>query len=161
MRKTLFFLLIFFCININAKDIEKIIILEGTVYDTNDSPIVGAIINIEEHPGLGVITDLDGNYRLEVNPSDLKTEKVKVVIQYIGCGKQKIQIKTKNESPLKIDFIMEESDSKKSSLKQLLTPLEKGKNAYERRPFDPKKDKLKDGTKEPANPRFIECEQSK
>lgn len=162
MKRTLPLLLIVLSININAKDIDTTsVLLEGTIYDTNDTPIIGAIVNIENHPDIGVITDLDGNYKLEVKSSDIKTEKVKVVVQYIGCSNQKIQIKTKNEAPLKIDFIMEKRENKVSTLRQLVIPSKKAEDPNERRPFDPKRDKLKDGTKEPANPIYIECEQLK
>lgn len=59
--------------------------IKGTVVDGNGEPIIGASIIIDGTT-TGTITDMDGNYTLNVNPGD------KLTVSFIGYDKEAITI---------------------------------------------------------------------
>lgn len=68
MKKTNFTLLLFilFCFNFHGQNNEKIKV-EGIVVDTNNEPVIGAVISVENSVK-GTVSDLDGKFLLEVDP---------------------------------------------------------------------------------------------
>ena len=62
--------------------------IKGTVLDEQGEPIIGATVSVAGQKGSGAITDLDGNYKLNV-PADTK-----VTITYIGYLPQTVKVGT-------------------------------------------------------------------
>lgn len=57
---------------------EQNFILSGTVYDEMNEPVPGANVYVKDKPGVGVTTDLDGNFKLKVNQYDV------IVVSFLG-----------------------------------------------------------------------------
>ncbi|MDO5446366.1 MAG: TonB-dependent receptor [Prevotellaceae bacterium] len=63
--------------------------ITGTVVDENGEPVIGATIKIAGKGKAGAVTDINGNYSLDV-PADTK-----VTISYIGYVSQTVKVGTK------------------------------------------------------------------
>ena len=61
------------------------ITVTGTVYEPEGEPALGASVVAEGH-STGVVTDLDGNYTIQVDPNG------SLVFSYIGCEPQTIAV---------------------------------------------------------------------
>ena len=59
-------------------------ILVGTVTDESNLPLTGATV-LNQTSGLGVVTDFDGNFQIEVDSND------RLVVSYIGFEDQTLQ----------------------------------------------------------------------
>lgn len=57
---------------------QEIIEVTGTVTDASNEPLIGVSISIAEMPGLGTVTDINGNYKIKVERYR------KLVFSYIG-----------------------------------------------------------------------------
>ena len=68
---------------------ERKIKIKGVVIDQVGEPIIGANISLKGQPGTGDITDIEGNFTLEV------PEKAVLVISYIGYLTQEIPVNGK------------------------------------------------------------------
>lgn len=73
----------------------------GVVTDVNKEPLIGVNISVKDSPGLGTATDVDGKYKIKVNPYS------KLVFSYVGFDKVEIQITDKYV----LDITMNESSS--------------------------------------------------
>lgn len=82
MKKTLLLFLwafIFTCLtNVSAQSIDQQKTIKGTVVDENKEPIIGANVTVKG-TAIGTITDVDGNFQLNV-PADTRS----VTITYVG-----------------------------------------------------------------------------
>ncbi|WP_080906037.1 TonB-dependent receptor [Parabacteroides sp. Marseille-P3160] len=65
----------------------KQIEVTGTVMDENKEPLIGVNIIVKDVPGLGAATDLDGKYKIKMEPYN------RLVFSYIGYEKQEILVK--------------------------------------------------------------------
>ena len=63
MRKNIFICILLLLFSISAWTQESVTVT-GIVTDQNKEPLIGVNIAIENMPGLGVITDLNGRYPL-------------------------------------------------------------------------------------------------
>ncbi len=70
---------------------QETIVVTGVVTDANNEPLVGVNIIVSDVPGLGTITDVDGNYRIKMEPYH------KLIFSYIGYDKQEILVKDQRE----------------------------------------------------------------
>ena len=68
--------------------------IQGTVVDETGEPIIGVTIQVKGKPNLGTITDVDGNFSINVSPKDV------LVISFIGFVTQ--EIKVGNQTSLRI-----------------------------------------------------------
>ena len=68
-------LLLGFSVNVSAQENA---VVTGMVTDQNKEPMIGVNISIQNMPGLGVITDINGQYRIKMPPYN------KLVFSYIG-----------------------------------------------------------------------------
>ena len=59
--------------------------VSGTVTDNSGEPIIGATVLVVGQSGNGTVTDLDGNFTLQVNPS------ATLSISYIGYKSQEVK----------------------------------------------------------------------
>ena len=80
---------------------QETIVVTGVVTDTKNEPLVGVNIIVSDVPGLGTITDRDGNYRIRMEPFH------KLIYSYIGYDKQEILVKDQQQ----INVKMKESES--------------------------------------------------
>jgi TonB-linked SusC/RagA family outer membrane protein len=62
--------------------------IKGTVVDEKNESVIGASVKVKGNNQLGTVTDIDGNFRLDV-PSEYKT----IIISYIGMETQESAIK--------------------------------------------------------------------
>ena len=89
--------LILGCVSsINAQTIE----VTGNVKDINNEPLVGVNISVKNVSGLGVITDVDGNYRIKIAPYST------LIFSYVGFDPQEALIK---ENMRKVNITLKES----------------------------------------------------
>ena len=51
----------------------------GTVTDNAGEPIIGASVKVKGSTNMGTVTDIDGNFKLDVKPGET------LIISYIGC----------------------------------------------------------------------------
>jgi TonB-linked SusC/RagA family outer membrane protein len=80
---------------------QETVEITGVVTDTNKEPLVGVSIYVAEVPGLGTITDGDGNYKIKI------PEYQRLTFSYIGYDKVEIQIKDQRV----VNIVMKESEN--------------------------------------------------
>lgn len=66
--------------------------IEGTVTDEQGVPIIGATVSVKEQPNVGVTTDIDGKFTLEVPPRTI------LVIAYLGYNTQETRVTQRNST---------------------------------------------------------------
>ena len=71
---------------------EKSFTAKGVVVDANNEPIIGATAVIQDKPGVGSVSDLEGNFSIKVNMYD------NLVISYIGYEQVSHRITKEDES---------------------------------------------------------------
>lgn len=81
--------------NNNKKKIE----ISGIVLDQNKEPLVGVNVSVKDIPGLGAITDINGKFKIKVEPYQW------LVFTFIGFDKQEILVKEQKS----INVIMQEA----------------------------------------------------
>lgn len=59
----------------------------GNVKDTGNMPLIGVNISVKNVSGLGVITDLNGNYKIKITPYST------LIFSYVGFDAQEILVK--------------------------------------------------------------------
>ena len=92
MKQIFIFLISLFCIlPFSYAQDEKEIQLKGVVLDENNEPLIGANVVVKDVPGLGSITDIDGNFTLKMEPYH------RILVSYIGYETQEILIKTQTQ----------------------------------------------------------------
>lgn len=78
----------------------KTVKVSGTIVDREGLPLIGATVIVKEKPGLGVVTDLEGKYKIELAPFQY------LVFSYLGYEPQEHPIKDQNTT---LDITMQES----------------------------------------------------
>ena len=69
MKRILFIctlLLAMVSFNANAQKTESFT-LQGTVLDANNEPIIGAMVYVKDKPGVGTLTDAEGNFSMKID----------------------------------------------------------------------------------------------
>ena len=66
--------------------------IEGTVTDEQAIPIIGAAVSVKGHPDIGVTTDINGKFALEVTPRTI------LVIAYLGYNTQETRVGQRNST---------------------------------------------------------------
>lgn len=66
---------------------QKAIVVTGVVTDAQKEPLPGVNITISNAPGLGAITDMNGQYKIKIEPYN------RLVFSYIGFDKVEILVK--------------------------------------------------------------------
>mgnify|MGYP002231905532 CR=1 FL=1 len=80
-------LLLLFSITVWAQESAMI---TGVVTDENKEPLIGVNIAIQNMPGLGVITDINGRYKIKASAYD------RLVFSYIGYETVVVLVKEQN-----------------------------------------------------------------
>ena len=66
--------------------------VRGSVVDTNNEPLLGVAVVVKNNPGMGVVTDLDGNFTITLDANQTVLE-----ISFLGMASQTIDVKGKSE----------------------------------------------------------------
>ena len=91
-------LLLGFSVGVRA---QESIVVTGVVTDQNKEPMIGVNISIQNMPGLGVITDINGKYKIKMPSYN------KLVFSYIGYETVSVLVK---EQRL-VNIVMQEASS--------------------------------------------------
>lgn len=88
-----------------AETAQKVMqVVTGHVCDEHGEPIIGASVSCKE-VGVGVITNMDGDFTIEINTS---RKQVTLVISYLGMKKQEQTIDfAKTKKPVKVVMVEE------------------------------------------------------
>ena len=62
------------------------ITVSGTVYEPDGEPAIGVSVMVQGQAGVGVNTDIDGNYRLQVEPT------ATLLVSYVGYENQTVKV---------------------------------------------------------------------
>ena len=84
-------------LNTAVEIVQQSMVVKGSVVDANGYPIIGANV-MEKGTTNGTITDLDGNFSLNVS------SKAVLVISYIGYKSQEVTVDKSNRKSLKISL---------------------------------------------------------
>ena len=95
---SLIFMLLLAMQSVFAQD-EKSFTAKGVVVDNNSEPVIGATVVIQDKPGVGTVTDLDGKFSIKVNMYD------NLVISFIGYEQATHRITKEDE---KISIVLNE-----------------------------------------------------
>ena len=74
--------------------------VSGNVKDETGMPLIGVNISVKNTSGLGVITDINGNYKIKIAPYST------LIYSYIGMVTEEILVK---ENMKKVNVVMKES----------------------------------------------------
>ncbi|MDO4194541.1 MAG: TonB-dependent receptor [Prevotellaceae bacterium] len=107
MNKLYIFLVLFLAafvpsVTVHAQESETFVV-KGTIVDTYDEPVIGATITIKDKPGMGAVSDLDGNFSMKVSMYD------NIVVSYVGFESAQYRF-TKKETTVKIVLKEKSSD---------------------------------------------------
>ena len=84
-----------FCsLNAQAQKIQ----VKGNLVDGTGEPLIGATVKVKGNPGVGAVTDLDGNFSISV-PSENSI----LVFTYVGMKTKEVKIGTKRELKLTLE----------------------------------------------------------
>lgn len=100
MKKYILFVLCFVIFTMGALAQKKTVAVSGTIVDEQGLPMIGATIVVKDKPGLGVASDIDGKYKIEIEPFQY------LVFSYIGYATQEHLIKDEDTT---LDIVMLES----------------------------------------------------
>lgn len=78
---------------------QESIIVTGIVTDINKEPMIGVNIAVRDVPGLGAITDIDGKFKIKIEPYH------RLIFSYIGFDKVEILVKEQRV----VNVVMKES----------------------------------------------------
>ncbi|GCB33465.1 MULTISPECIES: SusC/RagA family TonB-linked outer membrane protein [Bacteroides] len=96
----LLFLLVIGCISASYAQ-EQQIEVTGIVTDVNKEPLIGVNITVKNMPGFGVMTDINGKYKIKV--PDYST----LIFSYVGFQSKEVLVKDKRV----IDVVMKEDEN--------------------------------------------------
>jgi Outer membrane cobalamin receptor protein len=66
---------------------QETVVITGIVTDAQKEPLVGVNVVVKDAPGLGTITDINGKYKIKVEPYQ------RLVFSYVGFDKTEVLIK--------------------------------------------------------------------
>lgn len=81
---------------------QETIVVTGVVTDANKEPLIGVNITVSDAPGLGAITDINGRYKIKMEPYH------RLLFSYIGFDKVAILVKEQRV----VNVMMKESSAK-------------------------------------------------
>ena len=79
-------LCLLFCITLNGFAQQDRIPVSGTVVDENNEAMIGVTVYVENEPGFGVTTNIDGKYTIKVRKN------ATLVFSFLGYEKQEIDV---------------------------------------------------------------------
>lgn len=100
MKKILITFLWLFCYALGMQAQETIEVT-GIVTDSNKEPMIGVNITVRDAAGLGTITDIDGRFKIKMEPYH------RLIFSYIGFDKVEILVKEQRV----VNVVMKESEA--------------------------------------------------
>ena len=97
----LLFLLVTGYVGVSYAQEQQQVEVMGTVTDVNNEPLIGVNITVKNMPGFGVMTDVNGKYKIKV--PDYST----LIFSYVGFTSQEVFVKNKKV----IDIVMKEDEN--------------------------------------------------
>lgn len=99
MKKFLitYMLLLGFSLSVFAQETVEV---TGTVTDANNEPMIGVTVSVANFPGLGAITDVDGKYKIKMQPYN------RLDFTFIGYTKVEVLVKDQRV----VDVTMKENE---------------------------------------------------
>lgn len=94
---SLLFMLLTFSLATMAQN-EKQVELKGVVTDEHNETVTGASVYIKDKPGVGTVTNLDGEFKMKANRYDV------IVVSYVGYKKQETRVTSDHPATLKIQL---------------------------------------------------------
>lgn len=95
LKEVLILVLLFLSIGVTAQNMKTV---NGVVTDSNMEPIPGATVVVKGSTSYGSITDMDGNFSIEI-PADANT----LVVSFIGMKAQEIDV----SNTMQVNVVME------------------------------------------------------
>lgn len=92
---SLLFMICVAVLSMNAQS-DKSITIRGTVVDETNETVPGASIYIKDKPGVGTVSNTDGQFQLKVNKYDV------IVVSFLGYKKYEKRITQDNPAPLSV-----------------------------------------------------------
>ena len=83
-------------LQMQAQDDQKTIEVTGTVTDETGEPLIGVSVTPKENPSLGVITNIDGVYKIKIKAY------TRLVFSYIGMESQEVLIKEQTTQDVRL-----------------------------------------------------------
>ena len=80
---------------------QKVIEVTGLVTDAQEEPMIGVNVTVQDAPGLGAITDINGKYKIKIEPYQ------RLVFSYIGFEKKVVLVKEEKI----INVVLKEAES--------------------------------------------------
>lgn len=80
---------------------QKQIEVTGVVTDEQQEPLIGVNVTVQDAPGLGAITDINGKYKIKIDPYQ------RLIFSYIGYEKKVILVKEEKV----INVVLKEAES--------------------------------------------------
>ena len=80
---------------------QKVIEVTGLVTDEQKEPMIGVNVTVQDAPGLGAITDINGKYKIKIEPYQ------RLVFSYIGFEKKVVLVKEEKE----VNVILKEAEA--------------------------------------------------
>lgn len=72
------------------------VMVSGTVTDETDEPLIGVVVQLKDAAGVGVNTDIDGNYSINVPANGV------LQFSYVGCTTQAIPVDGRSKINVKL-----------------------------------------------------------
>ena len=103
MKKYLSLCIMLLCLYAqSAMSQQESVTIKGIVTDENKEPLIGVNVSVKDMPGLGSITDVNGNYSIKMEPYR------RLVFSYIGYESVEVMVKEQRT----IDVVLKESVTK-------------------------------------------------
>ena len=83
-------------LQMQAQDDQKTIEVTGTVTDETGEPLIGVSVTPKENPSLGVITNIDGVYKIKMKAY------TRLVFSYVGMTSQEVLIKEQTTQDVRL-----------------------------------------------------------
>ena len=80
---------------------QKLIEVTGLVTDAQEEPMIGVNVTVQDAPGLGAITDINGKYKIKIEPYQ------RLVFSYIGFEKKVVLVKEEKI----VNVVLKEAES--------------------------------------------------
>lgn len=100
MKKYILCILCLFIYAMSASAQKKTVEVSGIISDAQGEPLIGVSVIVKDKPGLGVVSDIDGKYKIKLETFQY------LVFSYIGFQPQEQLIKDEN---LVLNITMQES----------------------------------------------------
>ena len=86
---------------VNAQNNAPKIEVSGIVTSENKEPLIGVNVTVKNIPGLGAITDMDGKYKIKIEPYQ------QLVFSYVGFDKKEVLVKEEHV----VNVVLKESNA--------------------------------------------------